>query len=245
MRLIGVITTLLLFIVAVRLCLVGDQMWDEANIFPAPERVSYQKFTEERPLRGWYRIDDGWIDAAEGAYGPPSVQPQNPVAAREAQVLLKSRQVYVPLHRTPLDKNAADIIVLTTDPDLTTAVKNLINAAAGQAHVQRAPRMVQGMVRLPGDLPEEIRAALGPAINTQSTIIEEYVAPSHKHAATYLGSGGAILLFLAIGWLIVWKTEKPPILVPEEMLDYDVEDIDEDEAADYTDEDDDAPNKTV
>ncbi len=226
MRLIGVIITILLFIVAARLCVTGDQMWDEANIYPAPERITYEKFSAERPLRGWYRIDDGWIDAGEAAYGPASLHPENKVATREAEVLRRAREVYVPLHRSPKDPSAADIMVLTKDPDLLTAVRQLAAGSASQTRAERAPRMVQGMVRQPGDLPEPVREALGKSINTQTIIIEEYVAPSHKSAAVFLGAGGGIFLVLAVGWLIVWRTEKSRVVLPDDMLPYEEDDYD-------------------
>jgi hypothetical protein len=224
MRLIGVIITILLFIVAARLCITGDQMWDEANIYPAPERLTYEKFATERPLRGWYRLDDGWIDAGEAAYGPAALHPENKAAAREAELLVRARDVYVPLHRSQKDQAAADIMVLTKDPDLLVAVRQLASGTASQVKAERAPRMVQGMVRQPGELPEPIREALGKSINTQTIIIEEYVAPSHKSAAVFLGSGGGIFLLLAAGWLIVWRTEKSRIVLPDDLLPYDDDD---------------------
>lgn len=44
MRFLAVLITLLFLIVGGKLCLTGDKMYDEAQVFPAAEQVDYHKF---------------------------------------------------------------------------------------------------------------------------------------------------------------------------------------------------------
>ncbi len=219
MRFLAVLITLLFLIVGGKLCLTGDKMYDEAQVFPTVEHIDYQKFASERPLVGWYQISGGILDLTEGAYRSAEVN-SNPEARPtpdDLAMLNRAKDIYVPAHDASALTQPADIILFTRDPDLVSAVKAVATAPDATEHTT-APRIIKGMVRTPSELPDRIRRVLGNSINTQSIIIEEYAAPSASRALETMGAGGAMILSVALLWLFIWKRDRQPIYIPEEFI---------------------------
>lgn len=209
MRFIAVLVSILLVFVGVKLCLTGNKLYDESQVFPQAEKVTYDRFAEDRPLSGWYQISHGQIDLTEGAFRASdiNVEDASRSTADDLAQLAHAIEVYVPVHNDHPQHRYADIILLSRDTDLVGAIKSLAKSPITDAHTL-APRIIKGMVRLPSELPDRVRRALGASINTQSIIVEEYAAPSAKRAIETMASGGFTLIFTACMWLMIWKQEK-------------------------------------
>jgi len=219
MRFLAVLITVLLLIVGGKLCLTGDKMYDEAQVYPAAEHVDYQKFGKERPLVGWYQISGGIADLTEGAYRSAQVNgsPEFKPTPNDLALLNRAKEIYVPVHDASGLTTPADIILYTRDPDLLNAVKSAADGPETSIHIT-APRVIKGMVRTPSELPDRIRRVLGDSITTQSIIVEEYAEPSAARAIGTMAAGGGLLLCTALLWLFIWKRDRKPVLIPEEYM---------------------------
>ena len=165
MRFLAVLITLLFLIVGGKLCLTGDKMYDEAQVFPAAEHVNYEKFAEERPLVGWYQISGGIVDLTEGTYRSSQVNgsPESRPTPNDQAMLSRTKEIYVPAHDASALSHPADIILFTRDLDLVSAVKTVAAGTDTSEHTT-APRIIKGMVRTPSELPDRIRRVLGDSI---------------------------------------------------------------------------------
>jgi len=241
MRFIAILLSVLLVIVGVKLAISGNKLYDESQVYPQPEHLSYEKFARERPLVGWYEVTGGLVDFSEGAYAvaqTAEVRVPTPTPNDLAR-LARSVVVYLPVHNGPATEVSppADIILFTRDPELVQAVHTLSAEPPKSAHTTES-RTIRGMVHLPSELPDDVRRCLGPSILTQSIIIEENAAPSARRAIRTMGAGAAMLLVTALFWLFTWRHERisggfPPEFIPEELLgdlaDDDIEDLEHDE----------------
>ena len=219
MRFLAVLITLLFLIVGGKLCLTGNKMYDEAQVFPAAENIDYTKFAQERPLVGWYKIIGGMVDLTEGAYKSAQVNnnPEFKPTPADVILLLRSKDAYVPAHNAAALTSAADVILFTGDPDLVDAVKKLARGPDVTLHTT-APRIIKGMVRAPSDLPDRVRRVLGDSITTQSIIVEEYATPSTSKAMQTMAAGGVMILCVVLLWLYIWKQDRKQTNIHEEFL---------------------------
>jgi hypothetical protein len=199
-------------------------MYDEAQVFPAPEQIDYQKFAQERPLLGWYQISGASVDLTEAAYRSSQVNTNadNRPKPNDLAKLNRAKEVYVPAHSLQYSTGAADLVLLIRDPDLVSAVKAVARSTDSSQHTT-APRIIKGMVRTPSELPDNVRRLLGSSINTQSIILEEYASPSESRAIETMVAGGALILFTAMLWLFIWRRDRKPIFIPDEFITDDME----------------------
>lgn len=223
MRFIAVLITALFGIVGIKLCLTGNRLYDESQVFPQAERVDYQRFARERPLEGWYQVTGSVVDLTEAAYKSAQVNtsPEYRATANDVALIHEARDVYVPVRDETMSggPGAADLILLSRDPDLVNTVKQMAGGPDTSTHVT-TPRVIKGMVRAPSELPDRVRRALGNSINTQSIIIEEYAAPSGTRALATMGAGAALILSVALLWLFIWRRDRmsTAVEIPDEYM---------------------------
>ncbi len=219
MRFIAVLLSILFIIVGVKLAVTGNKQYDEAQIFQIPEHLSYEKFASERPLLGWFEIAGGKVDLTEGACVSPEVSKHDESKPNDQDIerLKHGREIYVPVHNPDSPHAAADIILLTRDPELLGDIRAQMDKTNFESHAD-VDRILKGMVRLPSELPDAVRRTLGNSISTQSIIIEENAGPAERRAFANMGAGGLLLLITAVMWLIIWRGERSRLILPVEYM---------------------------